>query len=68
MKEELEKLGFLFVSKNENFNQYELHIDEDRFIWVCEEGMTFIQDFDNESVYLFDHNYEKLKQLIKLLS
>ena len=68
MKEELEKLGFLFVSKNKNFNRYELHINEGRFIWVCEDGMTFIQDFDNESVYLFNHNVEKLKQLIKLLS
>lgn len=50
MKEGLEKLGFVFVKKNKNFNQYELHIDEDRFIWVCEDGMVFIEDFDTESV------------------
>ena len=66
MKEELEALGFVLVERNKNFKQYELHIDEDRFIWICLDGEVFIEDFDRESVWLFPYNYQKLKQLIEL--
>lgn len=64
MKEELEKLRFDYINR-----RYWLELqDTYRYIIVDESGDTFIQDFDNESVYLFDHDHEKLKQLIQILS
>ena len=61
MKEELEKLGFIWSSVRQ---RYESDGDTDLVVfddWVCLWINTILH-------YLFPYNYEKLKQLIQILS
>lgn len=67
MKEELKRLGFVKASKNHNYElkicsnipYYIIHVNYFGIVWL-ERG--------NEAVNMFPYNYEKVKQLIKLLS
>lgn len=65
MKEELEKLGFEY---NKTWQNYKLEINRNYLVVTLLNDVCLQDTKDLESVYLFDYNHEKLKQLIKLLS
>lgn len=60
MREELENLGFF-----ESLGYFTLHINYNRSIRITHYNV-FIKQNEDE-VYVFDYNYKKVKQLIKIL-
>ena len=62
MKQELEKLGFIYNDVWEYYTKY-----DDRYIVQIENKEVYLRSLGN-IIHLFPYNLEKLKQLIKLLS
>lgn len=63
MKEELEKLGFVYINRRCWLKLQDTY----SYIIVDESGDIFIHDC-GEEIFLLEYNHEKVKQLIKLLS
>ena len=61
MKQELEKLKFIYNDKWEYYTKY-----DDRYIIQIENEEVYLRSLGN-IIYLFPYNYEKLKQLIEIL-
>ena len=73
MKEELKKLGFELTQEEKEYciSIYEITIDDYIIISVNGNKEVYIENTnveDNNIVFLFPYNLEKVKQLIKLLS
>ena len=62
MKQELEKLGFIYDDACEYYTKY-----DDRYIIQIENEEVYLRSLGN-IIHLFPYNYEKLKQLIQSLS
>lgn len=65
MKEELEKLGFVY---DEFLEVYDLNVKDLKIrVKSYYDKHVYLTTIDN-FIFLFPYNHEKLKQLIKLLS
>ena len=64
MKEELEKLGFEYIE----LGWYSLYINDNIEIQILLGGNIYLVGDREQEIFLFHYNYEKLKQLIQILS
>ena len=61
MKQELEKLGFIYNDAWKYYTKY-----DDRYIIQIENEEVYLRSLGN-IIHLFPYNHEKLKQLIEIL-